>query len=174
MKKRERPKRLVGNTTKVATGCGNVYITITRDKEGIFEVFATLGKAGGCTMAILEGLSRSITLGLRCGVPAEEYVKQLEHIQCHKAMWNEGEMVLSCVDAIATVLKQENHNEKTGNVSAVAEPPKPAQSASVIQKQPEPTQVITTVAGVCPECQRQLAFQEGCELCPSCGWSECS
>lgn len=26
---------------------------------------------------------------------------------------------------------------------------------------------------ICPECGNQLIHQEGCLICPSCGWSEC-
>lgn len=26
---------------------------------------------------------------------------------------------------------------------------------------------------VCPECSSQVVYQEGCKMCPSCGWSKC-
>ena len=44
LKPKKRPKVLVGTTHRVETGCGHLYITINRDKDELFEVFAALGK----------------------------------------------------------------------------------------------------------------------------------
>jgi hypothetical protein len=32
---------------------------------------------------------------------------------------------------------------------------------------------ITKVQGACPDCGSQLAFEEGCVKCHSCGFTEC-
>ena len=75
---RKRPTETRGTITKVNTGCGSLYITVAYDDKGIFEVFATLGKSGGCASAQLEATCRLITLALRSGVDVASVVKQLQ------------------------------------------------------------------------------------------------
>lgn len=106
VEKKVRPKTLEGETIKAETGCGHLYITINEDNGELFEVFAKLGKAGGCSSCQLEALTRSITLGLRCGVPVEEYIDEIEEIACPNPMWHEKKKILSCPDAIAKALKR--------------------------------------------------------------------
>ena len=107
MEKKTRPKQVPSKTTRVECGCGHIYITVGKVDEEIFEVFATLGRAGGCGYAQNEALTRSITLGIRCGVPVSEYVRQLEGIKCPNIGLEEGVSILSCADAIAKVLEME-------------------------------------------------------------------
>jgi len=108
MEKQERPKELKGKTVKVLTGCGNLYITLNKDGSSLFEVFATLGKAGGCANCQNEALTRAITLGLRCGIPKEEFIKELEGLQCpNPIMFPKKDRILSCPDAIAKVIEEE-------------------------------------------------------------------
>ena len=107
MQKKSRPKITKGETVKVPTGCGNLYVTINRDDDGIFEVFAALGKAGSCAKCVMEGISRVVTLAIRCDVPIPEIVKQLKGLQCPgPAMFPKEDRVLSCPDAIAKVLEE--------------------------------------------------------------------
>jgi ribonucleoside-diphosphate reductase alpha chain len=47
-RKRERPRALTGSTYQMETGCGPLYITVNQDEKGLFELFTTMGKAGGC------------------------------------------------------------------------------------------------------------------------------
>lgn len=105
--KKARPKQLEGKTVRVTTGCGNLYITLNKDGDSLFEVFATLGKAGGCAICQDEALTRAITLGLRYGIPKEEFVKELEGLRCPNPVWGDGDQILSCPDAIAKVMKEE-------------------------------------------------------------------
>lgn len=103
--KKPRPEVLGGVTAKVTTQCGNMYIQMNWCDGALFEVFATLGKTGGCAMSQTEAVTRSITLGLRCGVPVGEYINQLGGIRCPSPTFYPKESaLLSCPDAIAGVL----------------------------------------------------------------------
>ena len=81
--KRERPKALKGWTYQMQTGCGPLYITINEDKNGLFELFTTMGKAGGCAASQSEAIGRMVSLAWRSGVQARQVVKQLLGISCH-------------------------------------------------------------------------------------------
>jgi len=105
MKAQDRPKELEGKTFKMPTGCGSLYITINEYDGDVFEVFAKLGKAGGCSACQTEALTRCISVGLRSGVDLEEYYRTLKEIHCSSATFHEGEQIMSCPDAIAKVLK---------------------------------------------------------------------
>ncbi|OGT97484.1 MAG: ribonucleoside-diphosphate reductase, adenosylcobalamin-dependent, partial [Geobacteraceae bacterium GWB2_52_12] len=68
--KRERPKALRGWTYQMQTGCGPLYITVNEDKNGLFELFTTMGKAGGCAASQSEAIGRMVSLAWRSGVQA--------------------------------------------------------------------------------------------------------
>ncbi len=153
---RKRPTEIKGTSTKVNTGCGSLYITVNYDDKGIFEVFSTLGKSGGCASAQLEAICRLISLSLRSGVDVAQVVKQLRGIRCPTIAWEQGKSILSCADAIASVLEKHiNGGDK----------PKT-----------EDYGLSKTMVGQlkqCPECQNLLVFQEGCYHCPACGYTKC-
>ena len=105
--KPRRPKLLGGITVKVKTGCGNLYLQMNWFNGRLFEVFATLGHGGGCANSEMEALTRSITLGLKCGVPLDEYVHQFRGIRCPNPVpFPKEDAVWSCPDAIAKTLEQ--------------------------------------------------------------------
>lgn len=109
MQKVERPNVTSGPTIKKITGCGNLYVRVMGDNNGHnpIEVFANLGKSGGCTQCQLEALTRSVSLGLKYGIPAQEYIDELLGIACPgRNMWPEEERTLSCADAIARALQE--------------------------------------------------------------------
>ncbi len=81
-KPRKRPKILQGTTHRIKTGCGNLYVTCTKDEEGLFEVFSALGKSGQCGAAQIEAICRMISIGLRSGVDPTSIVEQLKGIRC--------------------------------------------------------------------------------------------
>ena len=104
---RKRPKVVTGNTHRMVTGCGNLYVTVTRDDTGLLEVFTHLGKTGQCGSAQTEAICRAVSVGLRSGIDPQVFIKQLSGIRCPSPGLDEGETVLSCADAIATALKRE-------------------------------------------------------------------
>ncbi len=144
---RPRPECTVGITERIKTGCGKLYVTINSDEEGMCEVFAQMGKTGGCASSQIEAAGRLISLALRSGVKAEAIIKQLAGIRCPSPSWQNGVMVLSCPDAIARVLKYRTD-------SSFAE--------------------TGSIMGVCPDCSGVLRHQEGCLICHYCGYSKCS
>ncbi len=107
MEKSPRPRVLGGITVKVLTSCGNMYVQMNWKDGKLFEVFATLGHSGGCASSQMEALTRGITLGLRCGVPFEEYAKELQGIRCPSPMpFPKESAVLSCPDALGKTVAE--------------------------------------------------------------------
>ena len=72
---RPRPDITTGFTEKVKIGCGNLYITVNYDKNGICEVFTNTGRAGGCPSQS-EATSRLISIALRSGLDAASIVEK--------------------------------------------------------------------------------------------------
>jgi len=155
---RKRAKTTSGVTEKVTTGCGNLYVTVNSDEQGICEVFSTLGKAGGCASAQLEATCRLISLALRSGIDVASVVRQLKGIRCPSIAWEQGKSILSCADAIASVLEKHISGDTGENNSAKA-----------IQDYG----LVKNIAGQCPDCGSLLAFQEGYFICPACGYTKC-
>jgi ribonucleoside-diphosphate reductase alpha chain len=150
---RKRPAETKGTIARVNTGCGSLYITVAYDDKGIFEVFATLGKSGACAVAQLEAICRLITLALRSGVDVASVVKQLRGIRCPNVAWEGGKSVLSCADAIASVLEKHIDGDNALKL--------------------EDYGLAKNMAGQCPECSNMLIYQEGCYHCPACGYTKC-
>jgi ribonucleoside-diphosphate reductase alpha chain len=103
MVKNPRPDIVQGTTRRIETGCGNIYVTINCDEAGKpFEVFAQIGKTGGCAASQTEALGRLVALSLRNGASIPMVIKQLRGVRClsvSKSLDGERE-VLSCADAI--------------------------------------------------------------------------
>jgi len=107
IKPRPRARQVYGVTERVETGCGHLYVTVNRDSDGrICEIFSSLGKAGCCPQAQLEGLCRTLSLSLRCDVDPEILFKHIRGIKCPSSVWFDGKQILSCADAIGFVLEK--------------------------------------------------------------------
>lgn len=172
---RGRTRITTGFTERVNTGCGHIYVTVNKDETGICEVFSTLGKSGGCASAQLEAISRLISLSLRSGLDLKSILKQLRGIRCPSIAWDQGHAVLSCPDAICSVLAKEIQ-EAGPQVKPEEKPAAKAEKkteASTATVSPSPCSQIMGNLSMCPECGDQVIFQEGCCLCPSCGYTKC-
>src|SRR5450759_3110286 len=53
-----RPQLLSGETQRMDTGCGKLFVIMNDDEYGPGEVFANMGKAGGCAWSTTEALGR--------------------------------------------------------------------------------------------------------------------
>ncbi len=148
--KRERPPVLTGRTYQMTTGCGALYVTINEDEKGLFELFNTMGKAGGCAASQSEAIGRLVSLAWRTGIPADPVIKQLIGISCHKPFGFGENRILSCADAIAKAIKRHVYGE-------LSEEDKHANGK----------------IGACPECGGTVEHEGGCMVCHACGYSEC-
>jgi ribonucleoside-diphosphate reductase alpha chain len=147
---RSRPETLKGFTTRIKTGMGQLYVTVTEYDGKPFEVFATIGKSGRSAMAKTEAIGRLVSLALRSGVEVGQIVEQLKGIGGEHPVFQEGGLVLSIPDAVSRVL--EKHYLKD------APPAGPGKSFK---------------GEACPECGRTVSFEEGCKKCHACGFTEC-
>jgi ribonucleoside-diphosphate reductase alpha chain len=154
---RPRPRFITGGTHKLTSGCGNIYVTINQDEHGLFEVFSSMGRAGGCKGAQSEAISRLVSLALRSGVNVESVVKSVKGIRCPSPGFGDGGKVHSCPDAIAQALIAHLEHLPELVVSNSSDLPSSALAAC-----PE-----------CPDCGSMVEFGEGCVFCRSCGFSKC-
>ncbi|MDP2943126.1 MAG: vitamin B12-dependent ribonucleotide reductase, partial [Candidatus Omnitrophota bacterium] len=162
---RPRPEVTRGTTTKILTGCGNLYITINEDENGRpFEIFTQMGKAGGCAASQLEAIGRLVSLALRCGLDTHSIIEQLTGIRCPNPSWEKGGRIFSCADAIAKAIEKRLLNRKAQEES----------DPKVEETTPQKAKVrVGNVVGVCPDCGGSLQHVEGCMICKACGYSKC-
>jgi len=146
---RPRGRVTEGRTVKFRMGCGTLFVTVNQDENGLCEVFANLGKAGGCPSQT-EATCRIVSAALRSRVNPDVLVEQLKGIRCLSTCvarnGNQDVDVLSCPDAIARAIEEAM-----------------LPSAGRLDGAPDRR---------CPDCGSLLRKQEGCLVC-SCGYSKC-
>ncbi|OPX43422.1 vitamin B12-dependent ribonucleoside-diphosphate reductase [Ruminiclostridium hungatei] len=191
---RPRPDITTGFTEKVKIGCGNLYITVNYDENGICEVFTNTGRAGGCPSQS-EATSRLVSVALRSGMDVKSIVEQLKGIRCPSTIRQKGLKVLSCPDAIGRLIEkvariQSSKEEEAGSDFATRE-------YSIVQRpnasggetacasdcyectlkevcsNPESGIDERTLGGECPECGKTVEHEGGCVICRNCGYSKC-
>jgi ribonucleoside-diphosphate reductase alpha chain len=150
--KRERPNILKGWTYQMHTGCGPLYVTVNEDTTGLFELFTTMGKAGGCAASQSEAIGRMVSLAWRSGIQARQVIKQLQGISCHSPSGFGENKIMSCADAVARAIQ--SHLEANGG--------------KVQHKK------RSFFKGACPDCGGIVEHEGGCAVCRICGYSECS
>ena len=147
---RKRPDVVQGFTQKIQTGLGAMYLTVNEIDGKPFEVFATIGKSGRSITAKAEAIGRLVSLALRSGVEVRDIVAQIKGIGGEHPVFRGKGLLLSIPDAIAWVLERRYlKDEHLGSGVADIEEHR------------------------CPECDEPLVFQEGCLICPACGFSRC-
>lgn len=179
--KRSRPELLRGTTRRLETPLGTLYVTITEDDKGQpFEVFMSLGKAGGALMADVEAIGRLISLALRSGIPIQEIHKQLRGISSDRVVGLGPNKVMSVPDAIGIAIEkwlQEKQGIQQDLLEQSVAPSREAAQRVVSGPEGHAYQVggvrEELFVGACPDCGSQLEFAEGCVKCHVCGYSEC-
>lgn len=148
--KRDRPRALSGCTYQMQTGCGPLYVTINEDQNGLFELFTTMGKAGGCASSQCEAIGRLVSLAWRSGIQARQAVKQMIGITCHKPAGFGENRITSCSDAVAKAIQM--HVAEHGEIDVTH----------------------ANNGGACPDCGGPVEHEGGCCVCRACGYSECA
>ncbi len=148
-----RPEVIKGATRLMKTGCGNLYVTINEDEKGhLFELFTSMGKAGGCAASQSEAIGRLVSLAFRSDIEPDEIIKQLKGISCHEPAWHSGGRILSCSDAIAKSLEKYRVEGKKGNGDELK---------------------VFMLMGACPECGGAIERESACLVCHNCGFTKC-
>jgi len=101
-----RPETLTATVTKIPTGLGNLYVTITEHEGKPFEVFCTLGKSGASIMAKAEVVGRMVSLALRFGIPISDISKQLIDISGSDPVAWKNTVIKSIPDAVGKLLRE--------------------------------------------------------------------
>ncbi|NLE22532.1 MAG: vitamin B12-dependent ribonucleotide reductase [Actinobacteria bacterium] len=153
-----RPQLLTGETQRMDTGCGKLFVIMNDDEYGAREVFANMGKAGGCASSNTEALGRLISLALKKGASPQEVVEQLKGIRCHVPYGVGPNATLSCADAIGKALER---RYVTGAAAKAGSAPEPQLS------------LVEVAQGACPDCGGAIEHEGGCAVCRTCGYSKC-
>lgn len=168
---RARPERTVGITERVKIGCGNLYVTVNSDEQGICEVFTSLGRAGGCPSQS-EATARLASMALRAGVDVQEIIDQLKGIRCmstiKKGAMSGGIKVLSCPDAIGKALEQYHLSSRDSFTRAL-----PSETDMRTSTKKDLLLDNSEPGYSCPECNERLEHEGGCVICKACGYSKC-
>lgn len=168
---------VVGKKRKLMTGCGSLHCIALFDPHtgALLETYLSKGSTGGCNN-FMVGLSRMISISARGGIDIETIVDQLNSsgscpsYTARRVTRKDTSKGACCPMAVGNALMdmykemQAELNQKQGK-----EPMKP-------KKAPKPkavTPVEETDKMYCPECGEPLVFEEGCNICKSCGWSKC-
>ncbi|MCX7842140.1 MAG: vitamin B12-dependent ribonucleotide reductase [Clostridia bacterium] len=183
---RPRPDITTGFTEKVRIGCGNLYITVNYDEQGICEVFTNTGRAGGCPSQS-EATSRLVSIALRSGIDAKAIVEQLKGIRCPSTIRQKGLKVMSCPDAIGRLIEKvmKLQNGKEEEISSelsfaeVGSVPRPTAKCfsdcrtCTMKNVCMNADISDTVSAACPECGKLMEHEGGCVVCRNCGYSKC-
>jgi ribonucleoside-diphosphate reductase alpha chain len=153
LRPKARPLVTQGATHKMTTGCGYLYVTVNEDDQhNLFELFARMGKSGGCAASMTEAIGRLVSLAMRSGIDPVAVGEQLIGIRCPERVLAKDK-IYSCPDAIGKALQ--THLEMRG------------------LKFTEMTKLDRGLRPECPECGAPIEYSEGCMVCRACGFSKC-
>ncbi len=168
---------VIGKKRKLITGCGSLHCIALFDPHtgALLETYLSKGSTGGCNN-FMVGLSRMISISARGGISIETIVDQLNSsgscpsYTARRVTRKDTSKGACCPMAVGNALMdmykemQEELAQKQGNA---AEKPKKAPKPKAVSQSKEMDKLY------CPECGEPLVFEEGCNICKSCGWSKC-
>jgi ribonucleoside-diphosphate reductase alpha chain len=166
---RIRPDVTQGMTERMKIGCGNLYVTVNYDAQGICEVFTNTGKAGGCPSQS-EATARLVSIALRSGIDARRVVDELKGIRCPSTIRLNGMKCTSCPDAIARVIEKVLSMQGEDGQAQARQPDAPAGRA---RPEDPPGAPVAGFIRFCPECGAPVEHEGGCVTCRQCGFSKC-
>lgn len=119
-----RPSSLKGETLRVRTGDGHMYVTINENGKGPYEIFIIIGKAGSEVRTSAEAIARLVSKTLQSYDTTEErinylvmVIEQLTGIKGERKIWDnrleEGLSVSSIPDGIGKILNHYLINSQT-------------------------------------------------------------
>ena len=166
----------MGKKRKLITGCGSLHCIALFDTQtgALLETYLSKGSTGGCNNFMI-GLSRMISISARGGIDIYTIIDQLNSTgSCpsytvRKATRNDTSKGSCCPMAVGNALL-DMYNEVQAELGLAEKPKKP-----VVKKSEKPKKVenINKKTILCPQCGESLAFEGGCNICKSCGWSKC-
>jgi len=100
-------KKAAGFTYELKCGCGDLFVTCNDDKAGnLKQIFLKLGKAGGCSNAVMTSTGMLLSTALKNNVPPEDLIRVLDGTGCHMELDGTGcHMEPSCMSQVAKALK---------------------------------------------------------------------
>ena len=167
---------VVGKKRKLITGCGSLHCIALFDPHtgALLETYLSKGSTGGCNN-FMVGLSRMISISARGGIDIETIVDQLNSsgscpsYTARRVTRKDTSKGACCPMAVGNALMdmykemQEELSQKAGKDEKGKKIPKP----KAVPVRGETDKMY------CPECGEPLVFEEGCNICKSCGWSKC-
>ena len=172
---------VVGKKRKLVTGCGSLHCIALFDPNtgALLETYLSKGSTGGCNN-FMVGLSRMISISARGGISIETIVDQLNSsgscpsYTARRVTRKDTSKGACCPMAVGNALL-DMYNEMQAELEAKKDS-EAEQPVKKVKKVPKPKAVTSEPdkdKTYCPECGEPLVFEEGCNICKSCGWSKC-
>jgi hypothetical protein len=109
----QRPRTLQGETIKEEVHCtDSCFLILNKESNVVKEVFSKIGSAGSCAAAIMDALTKVISIALSYGVPEHAFFLALCGIGCGSQN--------SCVSALGAYLENREQDVKHAKKPALA------------------------------------------------------
>lgn len=99
-----RPDTIIGTTTRIKTGFGNLYVTVNEIDGRPVEVIAQIGKSGQATLAMAEAIGRLTSMALQEDIKVDKIIHHLKGIGDERPQFEGKRKILSIPDAIGQIL----------------------------------------------------------------------